>query len=219
MTLNYPEPYLDVTNVRGLVGFDLDGTLLRGRTVCELLAEPLGRASEMVRIEGLCEERDIAEGRLEMAEWYKGHSIHELRGHLREATWAPGAHEAVQKLHSAGIVVAIASYTWSFAVQWFAEQLDVSHHLGTQLRPEGEIHHVWGRDKATWLLDIASNHGVQRERIAAVGDTRGDAEMLCAAGLPFFVGVDPLSGIDALVHMPRADLREVADHILSRWIH
>jgi hypothetical protein len=30
-----------------LVVFDLDGTLLRGRTVCEVLAEPLGRLERM----------------------------------------------------------------------------------------------------------------------------------------------------------------------------
>lgn len=32
---------------RGLVVFDLDGTLLRGPTVCELLAAPLGHLAEM----------------------------------------------------------------------------------------------------------------------------------------------------------------------------
>jgi phosphoserine phosphatase len=34
-------------NAHGLVVFDLDGTLLRGQTVCEVLAAPLGRLDEM----------------------------------------------------------------------------------------------------------------------------------------------------------------------------
>ena len=35
-----------------LAVFDLDGTLLRGSTVCEVLAAPIGRLEEMAAIEG-----------------------------------------------------------------------------------------------------------------------------------------------------------------------
>ncbi len=34
-------------SIRGLAVFDLDGTLLRGDTVCEVLAKPLDRLVEM----------------------------------------------------------------------------------------------------------------------------------------------------------------------------
>jgi phosphoserine phosphatase len=203
--------------VVGLVGFDLDGTLLRHRTVCEILAEPLGRMSEMQRIEALSEEAEIAAARREMAGWYSGFSVEQLTRHLDSACWAPGACEAVGRLQKAGAVVAIASYTWSFAVHWFAEQLNVAHHLGSELMPNGGIVDVWGRDKAAWLMGLAEMYGLPRTRTAAIGDSRGDKEMLMAVGLPFFVGRELLSGFDRLEHKPEADLRDIADQILDVW--
>lgn len=72
---------------RGVVVFDLDGTLLRGDTICEVLAKPLGRIDEMKRFEALTSEKDIEIGRIEMAECYKGHPIETLQSHLRNARW------------------------------------------------------------------------------------------------------------------------------------
>jgi len=46
-----------------LAVFDLDGTLLRGRTVCELLAEPLGRLDRMQQLERFSTEADLAAAR------------------------------------------------------------------------------------------------------------------------------------------------------------
>jgi len=42
-----------------LVAFDLDGTLLRGSTVCECIADGLGRRAEMARFERLTAQDDI----------------------------------------------------------------------------------------------------------------------------------------------------------------
>ena len=198
--------------------FDLDGTLLRERTVCEVLAAPLGRSSDMVRIEALTTEDEITAGRLEMAEWYRNHTIDQLTGHLSSAKWAPGAREAVKCLQKEGAVVAIASYTWRFAVKWFAEQLNVVHYLGTDLSTDGEVLDVWGRDKATLLTGLKIRYGLPKDRTAAVGDTRGDAEMLAVVGLPFFVGSSPLPESEGVIHMPGADLRDVADRILTAWL-
>ena len=45
--------------LRGIVVFDLDGTLLRGETVCEMLARPLGRIDQMQEFEQLKCEAEI----------------------------------------------------------------------------------------------------------------------------------------------------------------
>jgi len=202
---------------RGVVVFDLDGTLLRGDTVCEVLAKPLGRIDEMKRFEASTSERDIEIGRLEMAAWYKGHPLETLQNHLRNAQWAPGAHQAIRLLQDAHVEVAIASITWKFAVQWFAHQLNVTHCLGTDLTPRGEVVHVWGRDKARWLRELVATSGVSPDRTAAVGDSNGDVDMLRAATLRFFVGVQPLTGLDAVIHLPETDLRVVAEYVIHEW--
>ena len=87
---------------RGLVVFDLDGTLLRGPTVCELLAAPLGRYDEMRAFESLHAEQDIAQARVEMAHWYNGISRGSLLKPLEAAQWAPGALDGVARLREAG---------------------------------------------------------------------------------------------------------------------
>ena len=203
-------------NLLGLVVFDLDGTLLRGDTVCEILAKPLGRIDEMKRFEGLTSEDDIADARSQMAEWYKGRT--DLESYLSEACWAPRAHEAVQQLLDASVMVAIASITWKFAVAWFAKELKVCHYLGTDISATGKIVHVWARDKAVWLEGLATTYGVAPQRRAAVGDSRGDLEMFSVASLGFHVGVDQIAEVaESVVHMPGADLRAVASSIVTEW--
>jgi phosphoserine phosphatase len=203
--------------IRGIAAFDLDGTLLRGDTVCEVLAKALGRLDEMKRFETFRTETDLAAARAEMAAWFRGRTVDDLQSELRSARWAPGAREAIQRLQQANIVVAIASITWDFAVRWFAERLGVRHHLGTGLSTTGEITHVWGRDKALWLAGLVAAYGTSPLHTAAVGDSPGDAEMLRAAALRFFVGTSPPPEVMPVVHLPGADLRCVADRIMDAW--
>ena len=203
---------------RGLVAFDLDGTLLRGATVCEILAVPLGRLEEMRRFEAVTAEADIVVARQVMAGWYRGHDVAELERSLENATWAPGAKDAVGILQREGVEVVIASITWRFAVSWFAQQVGVRHFLGTAVLASGAIEHVWGRDKARWVSELARARRLPRSRVAAVGDSATDAELLCAAGVRIFVGASPLSSVADVIYLPGADLRTVAQRVLDEWV-
>jgi phosphoserine phosphatase len=171
----------------------------------------------MRRFEALEAEADIALARAEMAKWYEGYSTSQLQEMLRSTCWAPGAKEAIQQLQAAQVMIAIASYTWRFAVEWFAQELNVSHFLGTDLSSGGDIQHVWARDKGEWLAALAAKYGVRHERTAAVGDSVGDAEMLRAVSLRFFVGSNANHDLCGVIHMPGGDLRAVAEHILDEW--
>ena len=204
-------------NILGIVAFDLDGTLLRGPTVCEVLAKPLGRLAEMRRFEAYTTEGEVAAARLEMVQWYRDYTVAELQMHLRNARWAPGAHEGIRRLRGEGIEVAILSVTWTFAVRWFAEQLNVSHYLGTELLPDGEIVHSWGREKARFLKELVFKSGVSSSRVAAVGDSTGDNEMLREASLRFFLGANPSPDLEAIIHLPDGDIDTVATRILDEW--
>ena len=50
-----------------LVVFDLDGTLLRPYTACEVLAQRLGHAERMAEIERISGKDEIVAARVEMA--------------------------------------------------------------------------------------------------------------------------------------------------------
>ena len=196
--------------------FDLDGTLLRGRTVCEVLADALGHGDQMRRFEALNAEADIAAARAEMARWYSAVERPRLLEFLDGAVWAPGAHEGVARLQAAGAKVAIASITCSFAVERFAATLGIERILGTVLGADVVEDHVWPRHKAPWMRALADEQGVAMSRTAAVGDSSGDVEMLQAARCGVFVGkTSPAEWLGT--HMPNADIRDVADHILQSW--
>lgn len=210
------EKYLRRGNAKGLVVFDLDGTLLRGPTVCELLAAPLGKSKEMKRLEMSSTKREVKKARAEMARWYKGVPRKRLLRSLDALTWAPGARAAVQDLKNAGLEVAIASITWQFAVEEIAKRLAIAHFLGTYLQDDGRIVHTWAKDKASWLLRLMSSLSLPPERTAAVGDSTNDMPMLAIANLRFYVGSDVPQRI-ACIHMPSADLTQIAEEIIARW--
>ncbi len=211
-------PCGDARNPRGLAVFDLDGTLLRGPTVCEVLAASLGHGEEMQSFERLSTDNDhgIIRGRVEMARWYEAVSRERLIDFLTEAEWAPGVHAGVRRLQAAGVEVAIASITWKFAVDWFAAQVGVTRTLGTGLEDGGAITHVCPRDKAMWLRDMASSLNMPYEQTAAVGDSSGDLSMLAAAGLRFFLGPEAPPGLECM-HIPGGDIDDVARRIIAEW--
>lgn len=201
----------------GIAAFDLDGTLLRGRTVCEMLAVPCGRVAEIQAFERSTTELAVHAGRIAMAEWYRGISRDLLVEALDSALWAPGAVSAVAELTRNGVEVVIASITWSFAVELFAKRLGVSRYLGTELLADGNIRHVWPRDKGSWLLEQATELSIPADRIAAIGDSSGDTDLLRVASLRVFVGDSVPADLTRVHHLPGDGLERVARLILEAW--
>lgn len=196
-----------------LAAFDLDGTLLRGDTVCQVLANALGRRVRMDEMERLRDLAAIRDAREEMAGWYAEHSAGALIAMLGGAVEAPGVREGLSLLHESGIATTIISVTWDFAVAHFARRFGAGSYLGTRLRTDG-IDHVWPEDKPRRLLEIAADLGIAANQVAAVGDSLGDVSMQWAAGLPIFVGQGPPPEIPSLVHRPGAGILDVARHIV-----
>lgn len=200
-----------------LAVFDLDGTLLRGRTVCEALADQLGRGPRMQAIEQMRDRQEICAARQEIAGWYKGLSRAQLRELSRAAVLAPNAELAVQTLQTAGVTVAIASITWLFAVEAFAADLGIADFIGTDLSESHDITHVWPEDKAAFLRRLSTKLQFPQSRTFAVGDSGGDVLMLNAAGFGFFVGSIRPTGLDPSVITVRGgNLTVIAEHILDQ---
>ncbi len=195
--------------------FDVDGTLLRGDTICQAIARGLGKYERMCEFERWTGEERILSARKEMAEWYltAGESV--VRSHLTAISWAPGAHEGIAELQRAGIEVALASVTWSFAVEHVAQTLNVKRRRSTELDfATGSVTHTWGNTKAEFLTEVVNELGVSVTDVAAVGDSSGDYEMLRTAGTAIFVGTEP-PDLEQVTHMPEADIRDVAKLIRS----
>jgi len=202
---------------KALVVFDLDGTLLRGPTVCELLAQSLGRLERMRNLERFVDNEELRAAREEMAGWYLPVGRATLLRSLHDAQLAPGVENGVALLRAHGVEVGIASITWAFAVEYFARRLGVTHWQGTELKASGEIHHVWPEDKAHWVRALAARLRMPSARTAAVGDSGGDLEMLGAVGVPVFVGRELPLAHGGWFHLPEADIEAVARHLVTAW--
>jgi len=203
----------------GLAVFDLDGTLLRGPTVCEVLAAALGRLDHMRQLEALISggsDVAIAAAREEMVRWYRERSLAALTSRLGAVTLAPGAAEGITFLQRHGVAVAIASITWEFAVAWFAQQLQVEHYVGTRLEPDDTIVHFWPRDKVPWVQGLRDTLRIPVSRVAAIGDSGGDVEMLRTVRHPVFVGATLPGELAGVTHLPGADIVTVAQWIVAR---
>ena len=196
-----------------LVAFDLDGTLLRGDTVCEVIARGLGKLDQMREFEKhtTCEEGTA--GRREITKWYDAVDNATLLSYLSNATVAPGVTEAFDLLRQAGTKIAIVSLTWGFAVQWFAEQFGADVWVGTKYVPRGQVVHFWPEDKPRVVKKIADTLGIGMVQIAPVGDSSGDVPMLRAAGRSVFVGGGPPNGFVPDIHEPDGDIFRIVQEL------
>ena len=201
-----------------IAAFDLDGTLLRGQTACEAIAEGIGRIERMRELEQLGSNQieEIVAAREEMAEWYSGFTFNDLCKYLTAIPVAPGVEEGFALLRDHGFRIAIISLTWEFAVKWFANQLGADHSVGQGLSSDGLITHFWPQDKALWLTGLADKLDVDMKDVAAVGDSRGDIPMLLSVGHRYWVGQSTPPQLDRkVVHEPTGDMRLVAHRIVE----
>ena len=119
-----------------IAAFDLDGTLIRGQTAGEAIAEGIGRLERMREFEQL-QSNQIEE----MAEWYSSFTFSDLCQHLTAIRVAPGVAEGFALLRDHGFRIAIVSLTWEFAVEWFANRFGADYSVGTGLKSDGLVTH------------------------------------------------------------------------------
>ena len=199
-----------------LAAFDLDGTLIRDRTCIEAVVGSIGRAEDAAAFEGLnVRDRDaMTAARNMIAGWLRPVPTDVLLREVRNLALAPGTEEAFSLLRSRHVSTAVVSLTWKPAVDWFAQTLGADFAVGTSHSDHG-IDHVWPEDKGRWLQDTSVEFGLHCREVAAVGDSEGDREMLAAAGFRVFVGDQP-PDIPSVLHMPGADMYEVAERIVEQ---
>jgi HAD superfamily phosphoserine phosphatase-like hydrolase len=198
-----------------LAAFDLDGTLVRDGTCVQSIAQAIGREEECASFERL-NMRDmpaVAGAREAMAEWYRPYTFEELTAGLADLGLAPGAEEGFALLREHGVVTAIVSITWRFAVEWYARRLGADYAHGTGLL-DGHVEHVWPTDKGRWLRDLAAQLDVPHPSVAAVGDSEGDRELLEAAGIRYYVGTGKIE-VSSIIHIPHASILDVAQRLVD----
>ncbi|MDP5272905.1 HAD family hydrolase [Chengkuizengella axinellae] len=198
-----------------LVAFDLDGTLLRGNSVCEVIAEQMGHLDRMSEFETYRDVEEIVRAREELVKYYQDETQENIVNMLEKVCLAPGLKEGVKLLQENNINIAIISITFEIAVKWFAEKLGIQYYVGTSYNTKGEIKHFWPEDKADWLQELAHQLEISADKIAAVGDSWGDVPMLNEAKYSYFVGENVPKSLDQVIHFPKGSILEISQHIIK----
>lgn len=144
-----------------VVVFDLDGTLLRGTTVSLLLAQWVGRASEIAELERAFGAHEISNSVVAdtSAGWLMGRSVPETWGVLTDGPWIQGMTETFRALTAARVSLLLGTVTWSFAAEMLRQRHDFAAASGTEMQTvDGVLSGVVSRyfdehDKLRWVED------------------------------------------------------------------
>ena len=202
----------------GLVVFDLDGTLLKGPSICELISIKIGKFDRMKYLERFSSKQDLSEARKEMISWYSKYSLDELILSIKDAEIAPGTWDGISLLKENNIAIGIASMTWEFAVKYFATKFGIQFYIGTELEENVLKNQIWPEDKAYWLIKLSKNLGVSKNLTAAIGDSVNDSYMLRTAKYSFFLGELLPKNLNGVVHLPCGDIKKIAELIVGKFI-
>ena len=192
-----------------LVVFDMDGTLLRPKSSWQLLHDHFGTDNSEMLARYLRHKVDDAEFVARDLELWTAAN----RGPVDAATVTrvldgaeplPGAAEAVEGLHAAGVATAIISggidyLAQKLAAEWGMAEAHANPLFDSPVGLQGEIR-VSGHAKAPVMRDVMARHGVSRDEVAAVGDTVIDLDLFALAGTSVAVNTSDGRVIEAATH-------------------
>jgi phosphoserine phosphatase len=198
-----------------LVAFDLDGTLTRGLTCMEAIADALGFADQMSAWEQARTEQELIAARLGMWEHLKHGRSQDITAAIAGIPLAPGAADGIAALRAAGIRTVIVSLSLAQCAEYFAVHLGADAHIGTEPDGNGGFRHVFPANKPALLAQHARALGIPAQQVAAAGDSPGDIPMLRAARTSIYVGATLPDGFTPTWHLPQAPIDEIARIILA----
>lgn len=171
------------------VFIDLDGTIIREETICQLIANSIGKSERMNELEDSHSLKNIDKSRKEILEWYKNHSLDELISYLENAKLGPGIIELCSYLNNNNIPFAIVSLTWSFAAKYFANLLGTNYYLGTEIDEYMNVtKSVLPEDKEVFIKEFTEQRSINLKNCIGIGDSWGDYPMIFSCGRGFLIG-------------------------------
>jgi phosphoserine phosphatase len=193
-----------------VVSFDLDGTLLRGTTVCRYLGAWLGESERILEIERRYHARratsaEMADG---SAPCFRGCSLGSIAEALERAPWIAGIGPCVAALRDAGVEVLVGAVTWSFAGEWLRDRYGFAGVCGSEMGVDGgALTGVTARyfdeyDKLDFVRAWCSDRDIGMHEVAAVGDSLSDVPLFRSVGM-------------AVALNAREEARAVATHTID----
>lgn len=211
--------------MRGVVFFDVDGTLVPGTSASRHLAGRLGHSAALNEAEDAYDD-----GRLDSSEWarvdalgWAGHSPAQIQDHLETLPLVAGIAEVVAWCRANDLLPVLATLAWAPVGAYLCARFGFAGSSGPRPAETGGRYtgavaaHLDEDGKREDALAVARALGVPVEDCAAVGDGRSDLPLFARVGLPIAFNATPAARELARVSLTGDDLRAVLP-VLGHWL-
>lgn len=204
-------------DVRFLVVFDADSTLLRNEVI-ELIAAEAGRGAEVAAATeaAMRGEVDFATSLRSRVQALQGVPLSAFQRVRARVEPTPGAAELIAAIHARGGIAAVVSGGFHEILDTIAPSLGVDTWRANRLASDGAVltglvdgEIVDAEGKAAALREWALDAGLPLVRTIAVGDGANDLGMMAAAGLGVAFNAKPAVRAQADLVIGPVDLREL----------
>jgi len=173
-----------------LACFDLDGTLVRGTSVSQHLADRVGSSEEMAELERRYTAGEISNSVVaeQQARAYAGMPISEIVAMLADIPCIEGIDTTIAALRERGIESLLCTVTWTFAAREFGRRHGFAAVSGTEIAledgvPTGAIdRHFDEWDKLAFVESYCEENSISLSECIAIGDSRSDLPLFQAVG-------------------------------------
>jgi phosphoserine phosphatase len=174
-----------------LACFDLDGTLVRGTTICQHLGDFFGHGAvvrDLARAYaiGRIGFRELAE---KDAEFYRGRSTRHIASALESLPLIMGIEQTMSRLRENRLKVLLTTITWSFAARIIAQRFRLDGWSGTIMGEtnegllSGSVElHFDEFAKRRFVENYCLNGGISLNNVFAVGDSTSDIPLFEVVG-------------------------------------
>ena len=211
---------------RGMVVFDMDGTLIEARSSWWLIHEAMrtekqARENERMYRRGIIDYDRWAE--LDVRAWI-GKDFSKALSALKEVKLMEGARESVELLRSEGFIVGVISAGLNVVLERVLEEIVLDFYEVNELLLKNKVVVGWRtrvgyHDKGRKVIELSEKFSVPLNLVAVVGDAENDLEMFKLpqvfkiAFLPSHPDLEALADIT----IREKNLMRVAEVILKRF--
>lgn len=200
-----------------LACFDLDGTLVRGTTVSQHLADCLGQGEQMAELErryagGEISNSVVAE---EQARSYRGIPLSDVVAKLADIPCIADIDATLAALRERSIESLLCTITWSFAAEEFGRRHGFAAVSGTEVElemgiPTGAVkRHFDEHGKLQFVASYCGERGIDLSQCIAIGDSRSDIPLFEAVGFSVALNATPQAREAASVAIDTETLSDV----------
>jgi phosphoserine phosphatase len=205
-----------------LACFDLDGTLVRGTSVSQHLADRFGQSEQMAELERRYAAGEISNSVVaeETASSYRGIPLEKVVTHLSDIPCIKGIDATLAVLGERQIESLLCTVTWSLAAEEFRRRHGFAAVSGTEIEldfdgvPTGQVkRHFDEWDKLEFVRSYCETSNIDLAACIAVGDSRSDIPLFEAVGFSIALNATPQAREAATVAIDTETLTDVLNVI------